>query len=43
VADIFYVRDTATGEKIEEDVRIEAISTALKHALLESGTSARSS
>jgi [protein-PII] uridylyltransferase len=40
VADIFYVRDTATGEKIEEDVRIEAITAALKQALLGSGTSA---
>jgi [protein-PII] uridylyltransferase len=39
VADIFYVRDTATGEKIEEDVRIEAITAALKQALLGSGTS----
>jgi [protein-PII] uridylyltransferase len=40
VADIFYVRDTASGEKIEDDVRIEAISAALKHALLGSGSSA---
>jgi [protein-PII] uridylyltransferase len=40
VADIFYVRDTATGEKIEEDVRIEAITAALKQALFGSGTSA---
>jgi [protein-PII] uridylyltransferase len=33
VADIFYVRDTATGEKIEDDGRIEALSEALKQAL----------
>ena len=33
VADIFYVRDTATGEKIEDDERIEALSVALKRAL----------
>ena len=33
VADIFYVRDTATGEKIEDDERIVAISEALKQAL----------
>jgi len=33
VADIFYVRDTATGEKIEDDERIEALSEALKQAL----------
>ena len=33
VADIFYVRDTATGEKIEDDQRIVAISEALKQAL----------
>jgi len=33
VADIFYVRDTATGEKIEDDKRIEALSAALKLAL----------
>ena len=33
VADIFYVRDTASGEKIEDEKRIEAISAALKLAL----------
>ncbi|HEX7500480.1 MAG TPA: [protein-PII] uridylyltransferase [Polyangia bacterium] len=33
VADIFYVRDTASGDKIEDDERIEAISDALKLAL----------
>ncbi len=33
VADISYVRDTATGEKIEDDERIEALSVALKQAL----------
>jgi [protein-PII] uridylyltransferase len=33
VADIFYVRDTASGDKIEDDERIEAISGALKLAL----------
>jgi [protein-PII] uridylyltransferase len=33
VADIFYVRDNASGEKVDDDVRIEAISSALKHAL----------
>ncbi len=33
VADIFYVRDTASGEKIEDEERIEAISDALKLAL----------
>jgi len=33
VADIFYVRDTASGEKVEDDQRIEAISAALKLAL----------
>jgi hypothetical protein len=35
VADIFYVRDQATGEKIEDAERIDALSDALKHALLE--------
>jgi [protein-PII] uridylyltransferase len=33
VADIFYVRDTASGEKIEDDARIESLSAALKLAL----------
>ena len=33
VADIFYVRDTASGDKIEDDERIEALSAALKLAL----------
>ena len=33
VADIFYVRDTASEEKIEDDERIEALSAALKLAL----------
>jgi len=33
VADIFYVRDMATGERIEDEARIEAISDALKLAL----------
>jgi [protein-PII] uridylyltransferase len=33
VADIFYVRDTASGEKVEDDQRIEVISAALKLAL----------
>ena len=41
VADIFYVRDNATGEKVEDDARIEAVSAALKHALLGSGTRTR--
>jgi [protein-PII] uridylyltransferase len=35
VADIFYVRDQATGEKIEDAERIDALSDALQHALLE--------
>ncbi|HEY5282434.1 MAG TPA: ACT domain-containing protein, partial [Polyangia bacterium] len=34
VADIFYVRDNAAGEKIEDEARIETISAALKQALL---------
>jgi UTP:GlnB (protein PII) uridylyltransferase len=38
VADIFYVRDQATGEKVEDDKRIAALSDALRQALLESGT-----
>ena len=33
VADIFYVRDTATEEKIEDEARIAALSQALQHAL----------
>ncbi len=33
VADIFYVRDTASGDKIEDDERIAALSDALKVAL----------
>jgi [protein-PII] uridylyltransferase len=33
VADIFYVRDGATGEKIEDDQRIASLSDALKQAL----------
>jgi [protein-PII] uridylyltransferase len=33
VADIFYVRDTASGEKIEDEARIEDVSAALKRAL----------
>jgi hypothetical protein len=33
VADIFYVRDTASGDKIEDNERIEALSAALKQAL----------
>ena len=33
VADIFYVRDTASGDKIEDNERIESISAALKLAL----------
>ena len=33
VADIFYVRDNATGEKIEDDARLEALAAALKLAL----------
>jgi [protein-PII] uridylyltransferase len=35
VADIFYVRDQASGEKVEDDARIEALSEALRQALLE--------
>jgi [protein-PII] uridylyltransferase len=35
VADIFYVRDTASGEKVEDEARIEVISAALKLALKE--------
>jgi [protein-PII] uridylyltransferase len=38
VADIFYVRDQATGEKVEDDKRIAALSDTLRQALLESGT-----
>jgi [protein-PII] uridylyltransferase len=34
VADIFYVRDQATGDKIEEPARIDALAEALKQALL---------
>jgi [protein-PII] uridylyltransferase len=37
VADIFYVRDTGGGEKVEDDARIERISTALKQALATGG------
>ncbi len=33
VADIFYVRDEATGEKVEDDDRIAALSAALMDAL----------
>ena len=33
VADIFYVRDNATGEKIEDDARLDAVASALKLAL----------
>jgi [protein-PII] uridylyltransferase len=33
VADIFYVRDNATEEKIEDEQRIAALSSALKEAL----------
>lgn len=33
VADIFYVRDNASEEKIEDDARIEALAQALKAAL----------
>jgi len=36
VADIFYVRDQATGQKIEDAARIDALADALKQALLES-------
>jgi [protein-PII] uridylyltransferase len=35
VADIFYVRDQATGEKIEDAARIDALAEALRQALLE--------
>ena len=35
VANIFYVRDQATGEKIEDAARIDALADALKQALLE--------
>jgi [protein-PII] uridylyltransferase len=38
VADIFYVRDNAAGEKIEDEARIETISAALKQALLGIGS-----
>jgi [protein-PII] uridylyltransferase len=37
VADIFYVRDQASGEKIEDDGRIAALAEALKRALAEPG------
>ena len=37
VADIFYVRDEATGEKVEDDGRIAALAEALKRALSEPG------
>lgn len=33
VADIFYVRDKATGEKIEDPARLETLTVALKQAL----------
>jgi [protein-PII] uridylyltransferase len=33
VADIFYVRDTGTGEKVEEEQRLKVIKAALKSAL----------
>jgi [protein-PII] uridylyltransferase len=35
VADIFYVRDQATGEKIADEARIDGLAEALKQALLE--------
>ena len=38
VADIFYVRDQATGEKIEDEARIDTLADALKQALLENRT-----
>ena len=38
VADIFYVRDQATGDKVEDTRRIDALSDALKQALLQSGS-----
>ena len=38
VADIFYVRDQATGEKIEDAERIDALADALKQALMEAST-----
>jgi [protein-PII] uridylyltransferase len=34
VADIFYVRDSATEERIEDETRIAALSQALQDALL---------
>src|SRR5512135_599836 len=36
VADIFYVRDSTNGDKIEDPDRIDALAEALKHALLDS-------
>jgi [protein-PII] uridylyltransferase len=36
VADIFYVRDSSNGEKVEDPGRIDALAEALKQALLES-------
>jgi [protein-PII] uridylyltransferase len=33
VADVFYVRDNASGEKIEDDAKIAALAVALKTAL----------
>jgi len=36
VADIFYVRDQATGDKIEDAARIDALAEALKQALADS-------
>jgi hypothetical protein len=35
VADIFYVRDQATGDKVEDAGRIDALAEALKQALLD--------
>jgi [protein-PII] uridylyltransferase len=34
VADIFYVRDQGTGEKLQSEARIDALAEALKQALL---------